>query len=216
MNYPYWEHRSLASVSSYVVGAHERVLSRISDPCVSLSLWQRPAELLIAKELAQLTAAQLSRARHLTSPTSFDDDLSAMLTKHGLDPEAFSHLRADLRHLATLFFPLADTRPVRLRLTTTDADDCRRFHVDRTYLRLLCTYQGPGTEWLRNEQVDRQALMCGDPNEAIIRFGTASRFETFWVGITRGDPQNLGQGLVHRSPPIAGTGQIRVLFCLEC
>jgi hypothetical protein len=28
-------------------------------------------------------------------------------------------------------------------------------------------------------------------------------------------PGNQGMGLVHRSPPIAGTGETRVLFCLD-
>jgi hypothetical protein len=36
------------------------------------------------------------------------------------------------------------------------------------------------------------------------------------VGIMRGDPANQGQGLVHRSPPVSGSGQTRVLFCVDC
>jgi hypothetical protein len=101
---------------------------------------------------------------------------------------------------------------------TTDDDDCRRYHVDRTHLRLLCTYRGPGTEWLTNDQVERLAQASGAPNEEIIRFGEPSQFEPFWVGILKGDafPGNARHGLVHRSPPIKGSGQTRVLFCLDC
>jgi hypothetical protein len=29
-------------------------------------------------------------------------------------------------------------------------------------------------------------------------------------------PGNAGRGLVHRSPSIEGSGQTRVLFCLDC
>ena len=105
-----------------------------------------------------------------------------------------------------------------LRLKTTESDDCRRFHVDRTRLRLLCTYQGPGTEWLTDAQVDRAAQRSGAPNEDIVRFGHPSCFRPFWVGVMKGDAysNNAGRGLVHRSPPIAGSGQARVLFCLDC
>ena len=105
-----------------------------------------------------------------------------------------------------------------MRLETTDTSKCHRFHVDRTRLRLLCTYRGPGTEWLTDAQVDRTALNNGSTNEDIIRCGSPHRFAPFWVGIMKGNayPGNAGRGLVHRSPPIASSGQTRVLFCLDC
>ena len=95
---------------------------------------------------------------------------------------------------------------------------CHRFHADRTRLRLLCTYRGPGTEWLTEAQVDRWALSNGSANEDIIRFGEPARFMSPWVGIMKGSayPGNAGHGLVHRSLPIAGSGRTRVLFCLDC
>jgi len=79
-------------------------------------------------------------------------------------------------------------------------------------------YRGPGTEWLTDVQVDRVAQASGAPNECIIRFGEPSQFDSFWVGVMKGNayPGNAGRGLVHRSPPIAGSGQTRVLFCLDC
>ena len=123
----------------------------------------------------------------------------------------------DLRRLADLFFSVGETRAVTMRLVTTDEDGCRRFHADSTSLRLLCTYRGPGTEWLTDEQVDRSAQRAGAANDDIVRFGEPSAFAPFWVGILKGTayPGNAGRGLVHRSPPIAGSGQTRVLFCLD-
>ncbi len=52
----------------------------------------------------------------------------------------------------------------------------------------------------------------------IIRFGEPSEIAPFWVGILKGSkyPGSAGQGLVHRSPPIAESGQTRVVFCLDC
>jgi hypothetical protein len=140
------------------------------------------------------------------------------LQQQGLDLPAFENWRADLRQLAALFFSISLGRDVTLRLETTATDGCRRFHVDQTHLRLLCTYRGPGTEWLPDAQVDRVALADGAPNAGIVRCGEPARFQPFWVGILKGGayPGNAGHGLVHRSPPIAGTGQTRVLFCLDC
>jgi len=207
-----------ASTSPHAAGNQPDVLRQILDPGVNLSLWQRPAQTAITRELSTLQASHLPDVRRLTSRGSFDDDVSTLLQQQDLDPLAFKHWRFDLHRLADLYFSVSGHRDVTLRLVTTEEDDCRRFHVDRTHLRLLCTYRGPGTEWLTNKQVDRLAQSTGATNEGIIRFGKPSQLEPFWVGVMKGDayPGNAGHGLVHRSPSIAGSGQTRVLFCLDC
>lgn len=119
--------------------------------------------------------------------------------------------------LLALFLGLVADRPVTLRLETLNNDGCPRFHIDRTYLRLLCTYRGPGTEWLANDQVNRAALGRGEPNETILLHGAPARFQPFWVGVMKG-ARFAGEehnALAHRSPPLAGTGQTRVLLCLD-
>jgi hypothetical protein len=204
--------------SPHVTGDRPAELRQILNPGVNLCLWQRPVQPKVTSELSNLCASHLPDVRCRTSAASFDGDVSTLLTQQGLDPVAFKYWREDLRGLANLFFSVSGGRDVVLRLETTDDDGCRRFHVDRTHLRLLCTYRGPGTEWLTDTQVDRTAQTSGAPNECIIRFREPSRFEPFWVGILKGDafPGNAGLGLVHRSPQIAGSGQTRVLFCLDC
>ncbi len=208
----------IASTSPHAAGNQPDVLHQILDPGVNLSLWQRPAQTAITRELSTLQASHLPDVRCPTSLDSFDDDVGTLLQQQDLDPLAFSNWRIDLRRLADLYFSVSENRDVTLRLVTTDDDECRRFHIDRTHLRLLCTYRGPGTEWLTDAQVNRVAQASGAPNDCIIRFGDPSQFEPFWVGILKGDayPGNAGHGLVHRSPPIAGSGQTRVLFCLDC
>ena len=202
----------------HVMGDQPGVLRRILEDDVNLALWRRPAQPAITRELSPLEAFHLPNVRCWTSPASFDDDLCALLEQQGLDPLAFRSWRIDLGRASALFFPLSGDRDVSLRLETTEDDACRRFHADRTHLRLLCTYRGPGTEWLTDAQVDRVAQANGAPNNCIIRDGEPSQFEPFWVGVLKGDayPGNAGHGLIHRSPPIAGTGLTRVLFCLDC
>ena len=193
------------------------MLHRILEPEVNLVLWQRSPSSSIARELASLQASDLPDVRCPTSQASFETDISELLQQRGLDPMAFEDWRGDMHRLARFYFAVSGEREVTLRLVTTDDDDCRRFHFDRTHLRLLCTYRGPGTEWLPDEQVDREAQRTGSPNDAIIRFGEPSVFQPFWAGILKGDafPGNAGHGLIHRSPAIAATGQTRVLFCLD-
>lgn len=203
--------------SPHPQGDEAGVLDRIGDDGVNLSLWRRAPQPRITREVAGLQAGSLPDIRCRTTPASFDEDLRALLAQRGLDSEKFPHWCADMALLAARYFRVGDGRKVTLRLVTTNDDDCRRFHVDRTNLRLLCTYRGPGTEWLSDAQVDRAAQANGAPNEGIIRFGEPLRFEPFWVGVMKGDayPGNAGHGLVHRSPAIAGSGQTRVLFCLD-
>jgi hypothetical protein len=206
------------TLSPHVTGDRPTVLRNILNPGVNLCLWQRPTQTAVIRELSSLQASDLPDVRCSTSLDSFDDDVSTLLRQQGLDPLACKNWRVDLRRLADLYFNVSENRDVTLRLVTTDDDECRRFHVDRTQLRLLCTYLGPGTEWLTDEQVDRLAQSTGAPNDDIIRFGEPSEFAPFWAGILKGDayPGNAGHGLVHRSPQIGGSGKTRVLFCLDC
>ena len=208
---------NVVAQSRYASDDQPGVLRRILDPGVQLGLWQRPAQAVITQELSSLKASALPDVRCTTSRGTFDNDVDSLLQKQGFDPTAFTNWRSDLRQLANIYFHLSKNRDVEMRLETTDEDGCTRFHVDSTQPRLLCTYQGPGTQWLTDEQVDRKAQSSGASNEDIVRFGEPSSFAPFWVGIFKGKtyPGNSGQGLVHRSPPIEGSGQIRVLFCLD-
>ena len=47
---------------------------------------------------------------------------------------------------------------VGLRLEIIERAMCPRFHVDHVGIRMLCTYRGPGTEWLDDEAADRNFL----------------------------------------------------------
>ncbi|MEM9255251.1 MAG: DUF1826 domain-containing protein [Pseudomonadota bacterium] len=201
---------------SHAIGKRPEVLYQIRDPVVNIALWQRSGQADITRELEGALPTRLTETRCDTSSASFGADIVGLFEQLGLDSRDFPNLRRDFITLAGRFFGVSEARLAQVRLVFTAADECRRFHVDRRRLRLLCTYQGPGTEWLMDSQVDRFAQENGAPNEAIIRFGKASHFEPFWVGIMKGDPYNGGRGLVHRSPPISGTGQTRVLFCLDC
>lgn len=85
---------------------------------------------------------------------------------------------------------------------------CPLFHVDNVSLRLIVTLQGPGTEWLANEQVQRKHLGKGS-NKKVVREGAMiQQLKPFQVALLKGEeyPGNFGKGLVHRSPePEIGT-----------
>ncbi len=57
-------------------------------------------------------------------------------------------LYADFRRLGRRFAKLTSSPIVRMRLEHVTDDCCRKFDVDAVGLRLVCTYAGPGTEWI--------------------------------------------------------------------
>jgi len=196
-------------------------LTEVQDPARNLTLWQRTLEPELVAELARLPRLPAQAARHRLAPGAGWDArrraVVTLLADHGLDTLDLPVWTADLLDLLDRFLRLAPDWPVELRLEVVSDDACHRFHVDRTRLRLVCTYRGPGTEWLDDGQVDREALMGHLPNESILRHGQPARMQTGWVGLMKGEtfPANQGMGLVHRSPPIAGTGETRIFLCLD-
>jgi hypothetical protein len=109
-------------------------------------------------------------------------------------------LYADFRRLAGRFSALTASPVVRMRLEHVIDDSCRKFHVDAVGLRLLCTYAGPGPEWI-------------DPG------GKIRRMTTMEVAVFKGSAfPGAGQPVLHRSPPLSsGTfvGQSRLVFCID-
>ena len=122
----------------------------------------------------------------------------------------------DILRLATLFETTIKSGNIKLQLEIVTTDMCRLFHADYYRQRLLCTYLGPGTEWLDHSNVNRNALGKGR-NNSIVKDETAiKRANTFDVLILKG--QNFSEGelaVVHRSPPIIRHNKTRVLLKID-
>ena len=211
------EKLELKTGSRCKLGENRDILFEINKDNLNLCLWKRNKNHALAKEVAAFRPFELRDRRISTTKLTFDADVQKIMLDQSVDPSACSNLREDLRRLADIFFTVSESCDTRFRLFTTIDDDCQRFHVDYRHLRMICTYQGPGTEWLTEDQANRDAYADGGSNEDIIRYGTPGRFKTSWVGILKDDgfPGNRGGGLMHRSPSLAGCQDIRVVFCLE-
>ena len=113
-------------------------------------------------------------------------------------PEA---LAQDIATLATRFAALMVCDEIRLRLELVDNDSCRKLHCDYTDLRLITTYSGQGTQFARAN--DRVADSIWN-----IEAGDIALVKGWQFG--EGHPPCL-----HRSPPIAGTGERRLLLAID-
>ena len=109
----------------------------------------------------------------------------------------------DASALASIFADVMDSAYVRLRFDVVDTNACRKFHIDAVKARLVCTYRGTGTQYGLSENGHDPAQILTVPTGApIILRGTR------W-------PETQVSGVLHRSPPIAGTGETRLLLVLD-
>ncbi len=107
---------------------------------------------------------------------------------------------ADLSQQVGLVAGLTGVQQVRVKLQCFgESNMCEKFHRDRVVMRLVCTYAGPGTEWIREGESEVQHM------------------ERFAIGLMKGElwPDNNGKRVLHRSPPIKGTGIRRVMFQID-
>jgi len=99
---------------------------------------------------------------------------------------------------------------------------CPRFHIDRVGIRMLCTYRGPGTEWLDDRYADRTFLGSNALTEMytgsglILDQAAIHSAPTFAVVLLKGSlwQGNAGKGVIHRSPQIED-GSSRVLVAMD-
>lgn len=190
-------------------------LTRIFDPQIQLAQWRRPVDTVIADWLETHADDLGSGLRQTLSPGQIPD-LGRLPAGAGRDA-----LAVDIALLADMLGELLDAPTIGLRLEVVRQAMCPRLHVDRVGIRLLCTYCGPGTEWVEDARVDRRflgaasggqpdalsgLLLAGHRIEAIPPFAVALLKGSLWQG-------NGGRGIVHRSPVVPHPP--RVLVALD-
>ncbi|MGE3262936.1 MAG: DUF1826 domain-containing protein [Bacteriovoracia bacterium] len=185
------------------------------DVETNLAVWKRRLptcadaidELLIHDKNAAQVAVDRGMDLELI-PALLDEDLN-------LQAADSLALYQDIENLAGKFFELTGALRIGVRLERVESDNCRLFHVDQVKARLVSTYSGKGTEWLRNEDVNRSGLGQGD-NDLVMRPGAkVQAMLPGWVGVMKGERGNAGAGLVHRSPPIEVSGLKRILLRMD-
>ena len=121
-----------------------------------------------------------------------------------------------------MFSTLFELKHVGLRLTLVDNAMCPKFHVDKVPCRLVTTFVGPATEWLKHENVDRTKLGSGSnglPDEKSGIYTNPTDIEQLVSGdvaLLKGEGwfNNEHAGLVHRSPSLP-PNQKRLVLTLD-
>jgi hypothetical protein len=142
-----------------------------------------------------------------------DPDLSGLAAGFR-DLEGHEGFIADLQWLVSAFACLLGARRVGLRLRVLDKAMCPRFHVDHVPVRLITTYAGIGSQWLKEGVMDREQL--GQANAEPQDMAQIQQLQSGDVALLKGEKWhgNEGFGLIHRSPQPA-LGERRLLLTLD-
>lgn len=194
-------------------------LIRIFDTDTQIVCWQRHADSIITTYLQQTVTRGILNSGFRTILEA-GQQFDPVFLPDESDRDIFAN---DIHELSVLYHDLLGCPAVGLRLEVLRNAMCPRFHVDHTGIRLVCTYLGPGTEWVDDTQIDRSKLGRGANGQPDTKSGlftnevsveTASPFDvvllkgTLWQG-------NAMQGAIHRSPNVLSTASPRVLLVMD-
>jgi hypothetical protein len=187
-------------------------LQRIREAGVLLAAYRRAIDPAVQEFVDRVLSAKSLRR----TAADLEGLLDGFLKEPGGD--AFGE---DLCWQVDLFRQITGGERLRLKLESFAGSLCERFHIDRVQLRLICSYAGPGTEWLEDRDVDRAKLGPGsgglsDEESGLLREGArVRRLDRFTVGLMKGGLWPGSRGLVHRSPRVGDASLRRVLFKID-
>lgn len=171
---------------------------------VAAAIWQRRLQSGFQEWIDGLDPRHLPSCRVILKP----DDVGYVVTQICESAIVRSSawrdsLIADISVLTEIFAGMMQAPYLRLRLDVVDTDACRKFHIDSVTARLICTYRGTGTQYgISTDGTEPDPVFTVPTGCPILLRGT------LW-------PKPPRSGLLHRSPPIAGSGETRLVLVLD-
>lgn len=185
-------------------------LAAIKDADTELVIWERELLPPLKTWLERLDTSRLPDMRVLVRPDEAQNALGPEMDACGMSPGPMRDMLVeDIEDLAHAFARIANSDLVDISLKRVVDNACWKFHRDCVEARLLTTYCGPATEWV-HPQHGVQAL-----REQKRYRGPLERLRIHDVAVFKGSCAGPGTGIVHRSPPIEGTGRTRLFLCLN-
>ncbi|MFC6336045.1 DUF1826 domain-containing protein [Pseudomonas sp. CCM 7891] len=189
-------------------------LADILEDGVNLALWQRQLPLHIVEFGQLLISLNEPLAESLVielNSENAEPDLQGLASRCR-DLEGYDGFIADVSWLVSAFACLLGAKRIGVRLRLLDKAMCPRFHVDHVPVRLITTYAGIGSQWLREGVMDRRHLgqTSAEPEDGIeqVRCGEVVLLKgEKWHG-------NEGFGLIHRSPQL-NANERRLILTLD-
>lgn len=199
------------SYANAAIGMDGSVLQDIHLKSKNIAIYQRKTDHL---------SGELERIRERTvecRATGTIPEVLSTLTDYFEEalPDSPALLQ-DISELFQLFVETTEASVFRLLFTTVSTNMCRKFHTDVNDLRLLCTYLGPGTNWVPDEAIDREASRTLSRNQEVVMDTTqVQQVDTGDVALLKGGLYPDATPILHRSPTIEERGDIRLLLRID-
>lgn len=179
-------------------------LSTFRDPACPAAIWRRQTPPRVQSWIDRQYPDTFPSGRITLRPDAVKQTIGHLCDMSGLPlgPER-DWLETDITSLAEVFAVLMSAEFLRMRLAVVTTNACRKFHIDAITARLICTYRGTGTQYgIAANGADPERVFTVQTGAPILLRGTQ------W-------PVQPPKGLLHRSPPIEGTGEARLVLVLD-
>ena len=192
------------SASPIFRGASIEDLNHIKHPDIDMVICEREIPSVIARALGELSGIILENKRFHLDVSDVSVSMLGVFQDWGFCNDAITHWIAnDVEQFADQFSKTMGTSDLLLRVELIEDNACRKFHIDNVSARLICTYMGPGTEFGLAPRGETP-----DPIQTV---------PTGYPAIFKGKQFSLTSNpkIVHRSPPIEGSGTSRLVIVLN-
>ena len=181
-------------------------LTEIFDPDIQICTWARKVDPQIKEYIGQINPTETFQGIETSNA-------SGPLSMYRLPPApARQALVDDLAFLRDIVHELLGCPKIGMRIAHISHTMCPGWHIDRTGIRLVCTYKGPGTEWLNDQTADRSKLSSEEylmmPHHQASEAEIVLLKGDFWQG-------NESFGAIHRSPKVNPENGLRMLVTLD-
>ncbi|MEM7290446.1 MAG: DUF1826 domain-containing protein [Pseudomonadota bacterium] len=179
-------------------------VAALKNQGVAAAIWHRKMPEGFQSWMDNLSLRKLPSARVLSKVDTVRDTVMAICNSvhvpYSSNRRVFIN---DVGLLAEQFAQIMNVDVLQLRFDVIDDDACRKFHIDAVTARLVCTYRGPGTQY----------GISIDGNEPERVFSVPTGSPILLRGTKWSDQAHTG--LLHRSPPIAGTDITRLVLVID-
>ncbi|WP_170551059.1 DUF1826 domain-containing protein [Ruegeria atlantica] len=179
-------------------------LRTFAQPNCAALIWRRRTPPDMQSWLNQLDPKVLPSGRVILPPSAVKTTVEQLCDISGMPyGTERAWLQDDIASLADIFCELMNANFLRLRLDVVTTNACRKLHTDAVTARLVCTYRGTGTQYgTSTDGKDPALVFTVQTGAPILLRGT------LW-------PERPSSGVVHRSPPIEGTSESRLVLVLD-
>ena len=166
-------------------------------------IWDRHIPVNIQDWLNKVDPKLIPSFRQIFHKNEINKNINKIFKNSLIKQKETEWLVQDIIKLSRLFSNLMKVDYLRLRMEVVSTNSCRKFHIDAVKSRLICTYRGQGTQYgLSMDGNDQEQFKTTPTSSPILLRGT------LWV-------EDKLKMILHRSPPIEGTGETRFVFVID-